>query len=68
MLIEPWAGASTAVKDDGESGPIPLPLLQLEYFRRYQLEAQRAYYRERGADHERSADKILALSSIGEYA
>ncbi len=55
---------STSMKDDCEGGYIPLPLLQLEYFRRYQLEVQKVYYRRRGAEHERSADKILTLSSI----
>lgn len=58
---------STTVKDDGESSSIPLPLLQLEYFRRYQLEVQGAYYRGRSTDHERSADKILTLSSIAVF-
>jgi hypothetical protein len=55
---------ATTLSGDGEHSSIPLPLLQLEYFRRYQLEVQRAFYRRRGADHERAADKMLTLSSI----
>lgn len=43
---------------------IPLPLLQLEYFRRYQLEIQRAFYRNRGRDHERDAGKMLGISAF----
>ncbi len=40
------------------------PLLQLEYFRRYQLDVQRAFYAERGGDHRRAADRSLSLSSM----
>jgi hypothetical protein len=40
------------------------PLLQLEYFRRYQLDVQRAYYRKRGRDHEREAGRALRLGSV----
>jgi hypothetical protein len=38
-----------------EPGAIPLPLLKLEYFRRYQVELQEAYARTRGREHERGA-------------
>lgn len=41
------------------------PLLQLEYFRRYQLDVQRTYYRRRGDDHRRAADRALDRSSLG---
>ncbi|MHB9074690.1 MAG: hypothetical protein ACYC6G_14335 [Desulfobaccales bacterium] len=40
----------------------PIALLKLEYFRRFQLDVQRAYYRERGKDHKQEAVKILSLS------
>jgi hypothetical protein len=50
---------------NSESAGIPLPLLQLEYFRRYQLDVQRAYYRKRRRDHKKTADKFLTL---GAYA
>lgn len=38
------------------------PLLQLEYFRRYQLDVQRTYYRKRGADHRAEGDRKLSRS------
>ncbi len=41
-----------AAEQDGE---IPLTLLKLEYFRRYQAELQYAYHMERGKQHERRA-------------
>jgi hypothetical protein len=52
------------LKDDGEDRSIPLPLLQLEYFRRYQLDVQRTFYRRRGADRERAAGSMLTLRAI----
>ncbi len=48
---------------DGES--IPLSLLQLEYFRRYQLDVQRIYYASKSKEHKQAADKLLTL---GAYA
>ena len=77
-LLERWMTARAAAEaqrvkyfelaattqDDGKDSAIPLPLLQLEYFRRYQLEVQRTYYRRRGADHERGADRMLGLSAM----
>jgi hypothetical protein len=77
-LLEKWmtarAGAETARLNyfekitsaqnlDTES-PVPLPLLQLEYFRRYQLDLERNYYRNRGHDHAIAANKILTASSF----
>jgi hypothetical protein len=38
---------------------LPEPLLQLEYFRRYQLEVQCAYFKTQAAAHRRSANKAL---------
>jgi hypothetical protein len=37
-----------------EEGELPLLPLQLEYFRRYQLDVQRYYYAKRGAQHARA--------------
>jgi hypothetical protein len=37
------------------------PLLQLEYFRRYQLDVQRAYYRVRGEQHRARADRRFSV-------
>jgi len=45
-----------------EASDVPIRLLQLEYFRRYQLEVQMAYYKSRGCDHRKSSRKTLALS------
>lgn len=41
------------------------PLLQLEYFRRPQLDVQRAYYATRGLDHRSAAERFMARSSAG---
>lgn len=41
------------------------PLLQLEYFRRYQLDLQRAYYGVRGERHRVQANRALSQSSAG---
>lgn len=49
---------------DYQTSSIPLPLLQLEYFRRYQLDVERSFYRNRGTDHRKAAAKLLNLSSF----
>ncbi len=49
--------------DPGGGSP-PLPLLQLEYVRRYLLDVELAFYRRRGADHRRGADRSLRLEGI----
>jgi SMODS and SLOG-associating 2TM effector domain 1 len=56
---------ATQSVENSQSAGIPLPLLQLEYFRRYQLDVQRAYYKKRRRDHKKTADKFLTL---GAYA
>jgi len=77
-LLEKWmtarAGAETArlsyfdkvtgLQDVDNDSLIPLPLLQLEYFRRYQLDVERNYYKNRGRDHAAAASKMLTVSSI----
>lgn len=45
------------------SGEIPIDLLKLEYFRRFQLEVQLAFFTERAKDHNRDAKKTLSYSS-----
>jgi hypothetical protein len=45
--------------------PLEEPLLQLEYFRRYQLDVQRAFYATRGARHQADAERALSRSSLG---
>ncbi len=47
----------------GSSNPVPLPLLQFEYFRRYQFDVQYAYYQQRSEDHRGYADRSLKLST-----
>jgi SMODS and SLOG-associating 2TM effector domain 1 len=42
---------------------IDLELLKLEYFRRYQLDLQIAYYRARRTDHRRSAERTLNIAA-----
>jgi hypothetical protein len=48
---------------DSPSDP-PLGLLKLEYFRRYQLDVQLAYYEQRGRQHLASADRTLMLGGF----
>jgi hypothetical protein len=48
-------------KADVHANEIPLLPLKLEYFRRYQFEVQRRYYRQRGAEHEHAARRIRRL-------
>ena len=52
----------TRPHDVPDSG-LPVKLEQLEYFRRYQLDVQLSYYKNRGAEHLASSRKTLALSS-----
>lgn len=53
------------VEAGGEvSSGIPLDLLKLEYFRRYQLDVQIAYYGARRRDHGQSADRTLTLGGF----
>lgn len=77
-LLERWMGARADAEsrrlryfervievpsEQTDSSPVPLALFQLEYFRRYQLDVQRTYYRRRADEHERAADRILTLSA-----
>lgn len=54
----------TGATDVDKDPLIPLPLLQLEYFRRYQLDIERNYYRNRGRDHAAAAGRMLRVSSV----
>jgi hypothetical protein len=53
----------TQAAANSPTSEIPLPLLQLEYFRRYQLDVQRTYYRRRGQEHKQAADRLLTLGA-----
>jgi uncharacterized membrane protein HdeD (DUF308 family) len=56
---------STLVEtSDDQPSELPPGLLKLEYFRRYQLDVQIAFYGGRGIDHDRSADKTLLLGGL----
>lgn len=50
--------------ENGGSADLPLGLLKLEYFRRYQLDVQLAYYDQRGRQHRNSADRTLTLGGF----
>ena len=54
--LEPPADATA------DPSGIPLGLLQLEYFRRYQLDVQLEFFTRRGKDHEQEADRMVNLS------
>jgi hypothetical protein len=54
----------TGFKGDGQKSSLPLPLLQTEYFRRYQLDVQRTYYKSRATAPEQVADRMLTLSAL----
>lgn len=58
--------AVLAAEEPSSQAELPLLPLQLEYFRRYQLEVQRAYYRGRGGQHARSVRRagILRLVAL----
>jgi len=59
---------ATQAPDQSElASEIPLPLLQLEYFRRYQLDVQIAYYKSARQRHARAAHNILVLSGIAVF-
>jgi hypothetical protein len=76
-LVEAWMGQrahaesarleyfATLVKavNDAPSEP-PLALLKLEYFRRYQLDVQLAYYDRRGRQQRDSADRTLTIGGF----
>ena len=47
-----------------ELSEIPLELLKLEYFRRYQLDVQTAYYKARRQRHKKSAERTLMLGGL----
>lgn len=60
-------GKITSATEPAQAGELPLLPLQLEYFRRYMLDAQRRYYRKRGEEHARAAGKtkLWQITVIG---
>ncbi len=51
----------------GSNAGIPLGLLQLEYFRRYELDVQVTYYTTRQDDHRRAADRTAILGGVAVF-
>jgi hypothetical protein len=45
--------------------PAPVPILALEYFRRYQFNVQKAFFLTRARQHENSAKKSLQIGAAG---
>lgn len=54
---------SKEVKQQDDSS-IPPALFQLEYFRRFQLDVQLAYYENRSKDHDKAAQKALLQGAV----
>jgi hypothetical protein len=52
-----------AADEPVHAGELPLLPLQLEYFRRFQLDVQRSYYRGRGGQHARAVTKAGIVRS-----
>jgi len=55
---------ATEAEETPRADELPLLPLQLEYFRRYQLDVQRFYYRQRGTEHANGARKIKVTRLI----
>ena len=52
-------------EETAQPNELPVLPLKLEYFRRYQLDVQRKYYRERGGEHARAVSRATALRWLG---
>jgi hypothetical protein len=53
----------TTLEPPAADSPLTPVLLQFEYFRRYQLDVQIAFYKRRAADHRRDAERMLRIST-----
>jgi hypothetical protein len=75
-LLEDWMGARARAETkrlsyfsyvaNASVGPLDpqFELLKLEYFRRYQLDLQLAYYKSRRSRHRSSAERTLDISAV----
>jgi hypothetical protein len=63
MLRRQYFEAVTSFVAPGNVSPIAPALLQFEYFRRYQLDVQIAFFQSRAADHRRDANRLLSLGA-----
>lgn len=55
---------ATSLELADTNSPIAPALLQFEYFRRYDLDVEVAFYEKRGADHQREAEQMLRISAF----
>jgi hypothetical protein len=67
LLRKQYFEAVTVAQAVAEATAVPTLLLQFEYFRRYQFDAQVAFYDRRGADYKRAAALVLRTTgwSVG---
>jgi hypothetical protein len=56
--------ATLAALESSDASELPLGLMKLEYFRRYQLDVQIAYYDQRSRQHRESADRTLMIGGF----
>ena len=71
MRLEYFRLAATMTHNAGEGsskGEVPLELMQLEYFRRFQLDVQLAFYEGRGKQHREQSSKTVRWSSYASLA
>lgn len=54
-----------AAREANDAGELPYLQLKLEYFRRYHLDVQRKYYRERGQQHRNAVVRASILRWLG---
>ncbi len=59
--------ALTPPTEDSPSAPSFTSLLQLEYFRRYQLDVQSSYYDVRQRQHQQSADRTVTYAAAAGF-
>jgi hypothetical protein len=61
--LEYFSSVAKSTAGSGE-GDVPIDLLKLEYFRRFQLDVQRNFYRERSREHRQEAKRTLSYSGF----
>ena len=62
------AATTEPIKSSASGSGLPLPLLQLEYFRRYQFDVKKTYYECRGQEHREDSSKAVRLGSYAALA
>jgi hypothetical protein len=61
--LEYFSSVAKSAAGSGE-GEVPIDLLKLEYFRRFQLDVQRNFYRARSREHRQEAKRTLSYSGF----